>query len=938
MPPQGISAVSTAARSAPLAWAAGQPLELGGRSSMPAELTFEVSGLNASGQLAVELDGAPIAVRVAPADDAGWRAVSGIEVPAGEHTVAITVDEAVELRELALGSHALDRALVEAAARASLGEVSDELRDGELGDGLDYFTSFEATGSFYFLTYIPWIYAPRFVWGAPVKQRSDEALSGTYSAYLYEDLFATGYISTQTLTIPANSACVTIGGWIYVGSSVVQIDVNIAVDGVDHLTTWTFSNADVGAWVYRRSTLPLTSANASCSGRIQLRSSGTVSINRFWLDDFGVDFEPAVSPELQELVFGDIGGNLYGIDAATGDQRWLYASGGGMVGGAPSVAEAIAYFGTTGAVSRLTAVDCRRGQMAWSLQVPAGICGQPLLYGSSVIAAMSDGYVRAYDSATGSPNWSLAFMTVPPGTRVPVNGTFLSGSLLLLSTDAGVACVDVARHALLWRVLPTLRFPYPGAVAGGLFYCGCADHNVYALDLQTGDTSWTYQTGDVVYSQPQYVGGTLMFGSDDGTLYGVNAGTGSPQWTLAFPGQAVRSFVFDAGHLYVAGNAIAGTLYAYKLQISNGQWGWSQAWTFALTNGAQADPAVRGDLVYVTGSDSRVHALRRSDGWAAWTYQPTRIAFAGPGVVVPPPAIDTSRRFDRCCWLGTHNAYASYADGWWYAQQTASIPAQLDAGVRMLMVDIWSCSNQVVYAHGGCNAAYLICPFTPWKLWQDSLAEIRDWLRRNPREIVTMVLEQRVGSATAIQAVIAASGIADLIFWADRVNVGPNGSWNVATQGWPSLAWMLAAGKRFVIFSDWGRGSPYSGNDGLPFVWQWAVENDYGNASRDGRCNNRAESQSIDRNPPALFILNCNSTLSLNLKPDPDLPWTLFDELNDCATVMGIVDGCLGLHGNRLPNFVAVDFFDFGGNGGPRRAVDEINQRWALRAQQELEA
>jgi hypothetical protein len=201
-----------------------------------------------------------------------------------------------------------------------------------------------------------------------------------------------------------------------------------------------------------------------------------------------------------------------------------------------------------------------------------------------------------------------------------------------------------------------------------------------------------------------------------------------------------------------------------------------------------------------------------------------------------------------------------------------------------------------------------------------------------------MILEQRVGSATAIQTALAASGISDLIFWADRVNVGPNGSWNVATQGWPSLAWMIAAGKRFVILSDWGRGTIYEGDDGLPYVWQWAVENDYGNASRDGRCNPRVSSSPLEQNPPALFILNYNTTFSLQTRPDPDDPWTLFDGLNDAANIMGIVDGCLGLRGRRLPNFVAVDYYEHGSGGGPRRAVDEINQRWALSARRQMEA
>ena len=42
-------------------------------------------------------------------------------------------------------------------------------------------------------------------------------------------------------------------------------------------------------------------------------------------------------------------------------------------------------------------------------------------------------------------------------------------------------------------------------VANGVVYIGSADHNVYALDADTGAKVWSYTTGDLVLFSPVVV-------------------------------------------------------------------------------------------------------------------------------------------------------------------------------------------------------------------------------------------------------------------------------------------------------------------------------------------------------------------------------------------------------------------------------------------------
>jgi outer membrane protein assembly factor BamB len=804
-------------------------------------------------------------------------------------------------------------------------------------DPTDYFTSFEQTGSSFFLSYIPWIYNRPVVMAAPVQQASGIALSGTYSCRLYEDLIGASSLETNNLPIPPGSASAMLSGWFRAGLGGQQVEVHLSIDGNDSVTQWRFANADVGAWVYRSASVVVPQGAQIFYGWIRLVTDTPLTSNQIWLDDFAADFVLTLAPQLQNIIVGDIGGNTYALDLAQGTQKWRASVGSGIIGWAPAIANGIAYFATSGRTGRLTALNTRTGAQIWSQTLSAGVRAQPQVYGGSCVVCGSDGYLRAYAVTNGVLQWQLNVLQLPAGQQAAMNGTLLAGNLLAVTTDRGVALINLDSQAVVWTALATLSFSYPPEVGGGMVFAGAQNGIFYAFDLISGAQRWSYQTGGAVQSQPQFVNQLVMFGSDDGNMYGLNAQSGAWIWTLPIPdAAAVRSFLYSNGLLFVASNAIGGGAYCYSIAINQGTWTFSQKWRVPLTNGAQADPAVYGEQVFFTGSASTVLALDMRTGAQAWAFTPSRVAFAGPALVIPAPQFDQSRRFDQVCWLGTHNAFANSDDGWWYAQQSSTILAQLDDGVRLLLLDVWNCpsggSDRLVYAHEGCALSYLLLPFSAYVQFSDSLGQIRRWLDSNPSEIVTLYLQQRIGarSSALIAAALASAGIGSYIFYADRPNTGPNGTWNVGTQGWPTLGWMIAAGKRLVIFSDWQKFTPNFGNDGLPYVWQWCVENDFGTASSNGQCNNRGGSQPISNNPPALFMMNYSSDFSANRANELDgSPYYIFDDYNDFNKIMGIVNGCFALRSNRLPNFLAVDWYEFGRDGGPKKAVEEINARWS---------
>jgi len=78
------------------------------------------------------------------------------------------------------------------------------------------------------------------------------------------------------------------------------------------------------------------------------------------------------------------------------------------------------------------------------------------------------------------------------------------------------------------------------ATSNGIVYIGSDDHNVYAINANTGTKIWNYTTGDVVESSPTVFNGTVYVGSFDHDVYALNARTGAKIWNYT-TGDAVWS-------------------------------------------------------------------------------------------------------------------------------------------------------------------------------------------------------------------------------------------------------------------------------------------------------------------------------------------------------------------------------------------------------------
>jgi hypothetical protein len=298
------------------------------------------------------------------------------------------------------------------------------------------------------------------------------------------------------------------------------------------------------------------------------------------------------------------------------------------------------------------------------------------------------------------------------------------------------------------------------------------------------------------------------------------------------------------------------------------------------------------------------------------------------------------RRYDDVAFPATHNSMAAASEpGWFFPEQPDGIVAQLDAGVRVLLIDSWygretnrpgvvttvgeardravaeatlsfgvSAVNSALRLQRaigltprGPQEAYLchgLCEIgsTPWL---ESLQAVRTWLDAHPREVVTLFVQDEVSPADTA-ALIERSGLLPDVY-------------TPAGDEWPTLGQMVESGKRLVVLMEnRGGGSTYpwllQGFDRVqdtPFLFRTPAAL---SAGADTCARNRGRADA-----PLLLVNHWVTDKSAEV--------TNATRVNARAVLGARVLECRQERG-MLPNFVAVDYYD---RGDLFDVVDELN-------------
>jgi eukaryotic-like serine/threonine-protein kinase len=196
------------------------------------------------------------------------------------------------------------------------------------------------------------------------------------------------------------------------------------------------------------------------------------------------------------VYFGSGDGNLYALDAATGELRWKFHTG-DVVHASPAYADGAVYFGSWD--SYFYAVDAATGHEKWRfhggedplIHNQVGFQSSPAVVDGVVYTGCRDSNVYALDAATGKEKWRVYNQM----SWVNSSPAVVQGKVFYATSDSSLFhAVDAATGKPLFKQqLKAYVFSSP-AVAGEVVYLGVLNGTLEARDLNTGDLLWEYQT------------------------------------------------------------------------------------------------------------------------------------------------------------------------------------------------------------------------------------------------------------------------------------------------------------------------------------------------------------------------------------------------------------------------------------------------------------
>lgn len=267
----------------------------------------------------------------------------------------------------------------------------------------------------------------------------------------------------------------------------------------------------------------------------------------------------------------------------------------------------------------VTAFDAATGAVRWTTGVKKGGGGPPLVYDNTVYVQLGDQYMYAIDTRTGHIRWRQPTAIDTYNPPIFYNGIVYAGS-----PDSYVYALDAANGKVRWR------FGGGGqgaqgqmTVAQGTVFAAGSDH-LYALDAGSGDVLRTYSPDLAL----PCANGVSYNGSTDGaSLKATDLVDSKVLWTRAFTGVSFGSGITAGNVAYlpvtddvVANAGMGGRFHAdwvgrvIALDTASGR----TLWSYSATQGVFS-PVISGDILYFSCGWS-MFALDAVTGRFKWIY------------------------------------------------------------------------------------------------------------------------------------------------------------------------------------------------------------------------------------------------------------------------------------------------------------------------------
>lgn len=249
----------------------------------------------------------------------------------------------------------------------------------------------------------------------------------------------------------------------------------------------------------------------------------------------------------------------------------------------------------------------------WSVPLPAGANGAPVIAGAHVYVTRLPGTIAAYRTDDGREAWTAEL--------IPEGPLAVDGDLVVVPSTDALHALRGSDGQTVWRA-PVGRLTAPLLAKDG-WVIAASSSKLTALRASDGGQIWSVDTGPV-RERGAILGDLLFVPLATGAVEARALTTGEVKWTRRFSG-APQEPLAIGDRVFVG----ATDRRFYALDMESGE----VEWPYRVGASIRGAPVTDGERVYFVALDHLVRALDYSDGALKWhTGVPFR-PFTGPVLV-----------------------------------------------------------------------------------------------------------------------------------------------------------------------------------------------------------------------------------------------------------------------------------------------------------------
>jgi len=253
------------------------------------------------------------------------------------------------------------------------------------------------------------------------------------------------------------------------------------------------------------------------------------------------------------------------------------------------------------------AIEIESGKKIWETNIGWSSESTPLIVEDKIIVGSSDG-LFLLDKDNGKIIWKKEFRAIS------TKPAFYDNVVYTGSHDGNVYAIDIETSDILWKFETEGEIHSSPIVYENSLYFGSNDGYLYNIDLKNGLSIWEYKTGNAIISSPIIYKNSIYFGSWDSNLYSLDIKDGKLNWKFT-TGWGVDSSPSIRENTIFFGSQDNNF---YALDANNG----NLKWIYPTNAGIKSSPAVYGDFTFFGSSDGKIYAINSSTGKLEWSLAP----------------------------------------------------------------------------------------------------------------------------------------------------------------------------------------------------------------------------------------------------------------------------------------------------------------------------